>query len=208
MLRLPRGLSVVSAVALVAGAVALATPAAAQIKQPGAHPHYAVDLEPHFLVQWDGRYASDEGFGLGLRATIPVVDNGPIPKINNTLGVGFGLDWAHFSDGCWGPWDGPGRPDWDGYDCSENDFWLPVAAQWNFFFTPVFGAFTELGLGMQYSRWSWDGPCAGGRCEYDEDDFDVEPLFAVGPRFVLADSFAIVARIGWPYFSVGASFFL
>ena len=64
-----------------------------QVKQPGAHPIYAVELEPHLLVQhshdWHG---DDEGIGIGIRASIPIIDNGPIRTINNSLAIGFGLE--------------------------------------------------------------------------------------------------------------------
>ena len=53
--------------------------ASAQIKQPGAHQRYSVELEPHLVVQWSESCASD-GFGPGFRATIPFLDNGPIPN--------------------------------------------------------------------------------------------------------------------------------
>lgn len=72
--------------------------AQAQIKEPGRHAHYTLDLEPHLVVAWDrgpARYA-DEGFGLGLRVTIPLFDNGPIKKINNNMGISFGVDFAHY----------------------------------------------------------------------------------------------------------------
>ena len=74
--------------------------ASAQIKRPGAHPKYSFELEPHLVLDWgnhDGP-GNDEGIGLGLRATIPFLDNGPISKINNNMGIGFGLDWAHNGD--------------------------------------------------------------------------------------------------------------
>ena len=193
------------------GALFVASPASAQIKEPGAHPKYSVELEPHFLVQWedtDYTTASD-GLGLGLRASIPVVDNGPVTTINNNFAIGFGLDWAHFGNDC-------------GYDyrvagvlyrasCSGDNFWLPVVAQWNFFFTPVVSAFGELGLGIRHA--SWNGGCNGNvnvvgfRCG-DYNYTDLNPVFAVGARFHVASSFAITLRLGFPYFSAGGSFFL
>ncbi|MEI9948895.1 MAG: hypothetical protein WDO74_07900 [Pseudomonadota bacterium] len=81
---------------VVLGVLSLPALASAQIKQPGAHAHYSAELEPHLVVQWD-EYApcANAGFGPGFRATIPFLDNGPIPKINNNMGISFGLDWAH-----------------------------------------------------------------------------------------------------------------
>ena len=33
-------------------------------------------------------------------------------------------------------------------------------------------------------------------------------MFAVGGRFILSDIFAITVRLGYPYFTLGASFLL
>jgi hypothetical protein len=190
------------AAALGVSGVLLAASAGAQIKEPGAHPSYGVELEPHFLVQWADQYWGSDGVGLGLRASIPVIDNGPVTKINNNFAIGFGLDWAHYSDCAWW-WGGPRPINFATYDCSGNTFTFPVVAQWNFYFTPVVSAFVEGGLAIEY--WTMDNPpCAG--CKHS--DVTVDGVFAVGPRFRLADSFAITLRIGWPYLSAGASFFL
>src|ERR1700742_955133 len=75
--------------------------ARAQIKEPGNHPKYAVELEPHFLAHWDEPYWGGDGIGVGLRASIPIIEDGPVTTINNSLAIGFGFDWAHFSGGCW-----------------------------------------------------------------------------------------------------------
>src|ERR1700760_1607556 len=68
------------------------------IKQPDNHPHYAVELEPHLVVTpFDAPDApSDGGYGLGVRGTIPILRNGFIPKLNNSVGIGFGVDWVHY----------------------------------------------------------------------------------------------------------------
>src|SRR5262245_28619449 len=88
------------------------------IKRPGDHPTYGVELEPHLLAAFFYRYAGD-GFGLGGRATIPIVKNGFVSSINNSVGIGFGLDWIHWG-GCYRYWAGPG------FDCpSVNSFVFP-----------------------------------------------------------------------------------
>jgi hypothetical protein len=183
-------------------------PASAQIKEPGNHPDYDVEIEPHVLVTWDGEYTNDEGFGLGLRASVPVMDNGPVPKINNNFAIGFGLDWAHYGDECGGWWRGRGVG-WAGADCTENDFIAPVVVQWNFFFSPVVSAYGEFGLAMVFASWDSDFECGPG-CGFDTDDsdFELEPVFGVGGRFVFSDSFGLNVRISWPYFSVGPTFLL
>src|SRR5579863_2509195 len=68
------------------------------IKHPGDHPDYAVEIEPHGLWSWTHYdYAPNDGFGLGARFSIPIVKNGFIPSINNSVAIGFGLDWVHYS---------------------------------------------------------------------------------------------------------------
>jgi len=138
-----------------------------------------------------------------LDKAIPVIDNGPVTTINNSLAVAFGLDWAHFGDSC----DLPGVAD---DDCSANDFWFPVVAQWNFYFTKVVSAFPELGLAIQHS--SWDSEyCRQGngnyvRCDDGGSDTDVELVMWLGVRFQLQDTFALTLRLGTPSLLLGASF--
>ena len=181
--------------------LAFSTQAWAQIERPGAHPAYSVELEPHALLQWDVDPWNDEGFGLGLRVSIPVVDNGPVTTINNSLALGFGLDTAFSGDDrC--RW----RPSVYYDECDAFNILFPVVAQWNFFFTDVVSAFVELGLAIQYEHWDAEN-CAGSTCvEYDDDDIDPELMFFLGARFIVSKSIAIPIRIGWPYFAVGPSF--
>jgi len=60
------------------------------IKHPGDHISYSVEVEPHVLVGWTA--STNEG-GLVSRAlSIPIVQNGFIPSINNSVAISFGLD--------------------------------------------------------------------------------------------------------------------
>ena len=187
----------------------LASPAfaSAQIKQPGAHPRYSVELEPHLLVQWSETCASD-GFGPGFRATIPFLDNGPIPKINNNMGIGFGLDWAHsgLNSRCpayyrMGVYYG------DGY---KADIWqVPVVVQWNFFLVPKVSVFGEAGMVFQHRRYDGAYRCDPGNICYGpgtENGWDAS--FAVGGRFLVSDSVGFLLRVGYPYLSAGVSILL
>src|SRR5512140_1015887 len=114
------------------------------IKNPGDHPKYSVELEPHGLLDWDNYWWGSTGYGLGMHAVIPFLDNGPVSTINNNMGIGFGLNWSHFSDNACG-WAyggfrgtvfGPGA-----CDVSANSVKFPVYVQWNFFFTKIVGVF-------------------------------------------------------------------
>ena len=198
--------------ALLGGAAALGllcpSEASAQIKHPGAHPAYAVELEPHLLIQWNDGPWDDEGFGPGIRVNIPFLDNGPVRTINNNMAIGVGLDVAFFDD-C-DNWWWRDRYTYIGEDCSATDWWFPGVVQWNFFLTPVVSVFGELGLAFEYERESWEGPCpsGGGICDYDDSDLDLEPLFWGGGRFLLGDTVSIIARLGTPYISVGVGILL
>ena len=119
-MRAPSGLR---ALAAFAGLLALfwARPARADqmvIKFPGLHPHYVFEAEPHVLV------APFSGFvpGLGFRGTVNIVDNGFIPKINNSVGITFGADWV------------------------DKGVWIPVAMQWNFWLSRNWSVFGEPGV--------------------------------------------------------------
>ncbi len=204
-------LTVLAGIAAASCIVLSATEADAQIKQPGAHGRYSVELEPHALLWWgshghDYWGGGDEGLGLGLRATIPIVENGFIKTINNSVGIGFGLDWGHWGDKCY--WN---RRDPNYYgDCSVNEYHLPVVMQWNFYITRVFSVFGEPGLAIRHTRWNWPSTWCGGATpltDCDASDTDVEPVFFAGGRLG-NENVSFTFRIGYPYASAGVSIFL
>jgi hypothetical protein len=180
------------------------TSAAAQIRSPGSHPRYAVELEPHLVVQWaDEPFWDDSGIGIGGHASIPLIANGPVDTINNNLAISFGLDWAHFD--C-GPYD----------SCDAESFWFPLVLQWNFFITREFSLFPELGLGIQWAVLDWDGRVPNdcvrveglNVCDDDVDDVDVHLSFWFGARYAFSDAIALTLRLGTPSLLFGVSFFL
>jgi hypothetical protein len=175
--------------------------AEAQIKEPGQHPMYSVEIDPHLLFQYGDRATDDQGLGLGVRASIPFVHNGPVPSINNNIGLSFGADLAFFGgdEAC-------RRRGVQFYadDCSAWNLWFPATAQWNFFLTPVVSVFGELGVAIQYQHWSFEGSCSDGPCSATEANTDVEPTAFVGGRFLVFGRRAgLTVRLGWPYMSVG-----
>jgi hypothetical protein len=191
-----------SMVALVAAAWLFAPGHAhAQINSSGRHPHYSAELEPHLVWQWTGDEAAvDDGVGIGFRASIPLMQDGPVPSINNNLAISFGLDWAHFS-GC--AWYGPNDA------CGEDDFWVPVTLQWNFFLSPVVSVFPEFGLGFRDAIFNYDygtTRCDGRACRGSV--LEVHPVLWFGARFRVIEPMAIVVRLGTPSLTLGVSFFL
>ncbi|HPY20974.1 MAG TPA: hypothetical protein PLM08_25000 [Polyangiaceae bacterium] len=191
-------------------------PADAQIKQPGTHLRYGVEVEPHLLFMHDGHswYGDDDGWGPGVRLSVPIIEDGPINTINNSLAIGFGLDWAHFKGHCWSPaWRVRPSPNDPYYHywyekCSANEIWVPVVLQWNFFFTDFVSAMAELGPSIVRRSWEYYVPCPGGWCKDTEADLDLEPLiFHAGVRLHFSQSVGMTIRLGWPYLLAGASLF-
>ena len=80
---------------------------------------------------------SSDGLGAGVRATIPFLQDGPVPGINNNMGIGLGADYAYRSDNhCTGI-------------RSANGLTIPVVLQWNFFLLRRLSVFGEVGVAWQ-----------------------------------------------------------
>jgi hypothetical protein len=188
-------------VAGVLAAASLLNPALAYaddtIKHPGDHPDYHVEIEPHVLFAYDGIFA-DSGFGLGGRFSIPIVKNGFVPSINNSVAIGFGVDWVHYSDNC------HYRDRFGAYGCDANYFFFPVVMQWNFFVAQRWSVFGEPGLFIYTG--SYDNNCPpNSPCDISRSG--VRPAIYVGGRFHITDTLSLTMRLGWPTLSVGLSFF-
>lgn len=176
-----------------------AAPAGAEtiIKRPGAHPRYFVELDPHFVLQHSGGPKWESaGYGVGLRATIPFLHEGPIKTINNSMGIGFGGDWAHYSPRCANLYDDR---------CKANLFVFPVVVQWSFWLTDIISVFGEPGLAL--SHYSRKEPCrdADGVGECSASETKVRPLLWGGGRFLFTERFGVTVRLGYPSLTVGAS---
>lgn len=202
-----------------AAVVALATTdarAAGIIRNPGDHPKYGVELEPHGLLRWNTYYYGDTGFGLGFHAVIPLMDNGPIQKINNNMGIGFGFDWAHYSENyCfgYGPFFVRGVPANAGCSAYGNAFMFPVFMQWNFFLTEIVSVYGEAGFGISDETYGFNnyylGACpVGVDCSTSGSHLEAFPYFEGGGRFLFGDTVGLMVRIGYPLLTVGAVFLL
>lgn len=177
------------------------------VKQPGQHPDYAVELEPHLalgLFDPPG-YGLGTGIGGGVRATIPILRNGFIPKLNNSVGIGFGLDYVGYDNAsgsrgsCAEFAQGPSgvpvcvRVSGSAYGYSGRYFYLPVVLQWNFWLHRRWSVFGEPGLALYF----------------EDSRLRVDPfeIFA-GGRFHFNDRITLTMRIGYPVFTLGVSFLL
>jgi hypothetical protein len=172
------------------------------IRAHGDRPSYGVELEPHLLATpfnppgiGDG-----DGFGLGVRGTFELLSQGFIPRVNDSVGIGFGLDWIHYSDSdadgggeCQRTEQAPGGIPVCVEVAGDTDYlWIPVVMQWNFWLHKRWSAFGEPGLALRLD---------------DMDDFRVSPLVLfVGGRYHVSDTFTLTMRLGYPAFSFGGSF--
>jgi hypothetical protein len=180
--------------------------AQSSIRVPGQRPAYSFELEPHLLLTPFGApdEPSGDGYGLGLRGTIEILPEGFIPKLNDSVGIGFGLDWIHY-DGVAGRGYcrefafGPPTSQYPNgvpvcVETSGNSssyIFVPVVMQWNFWLHRQWSVFGEPGLALSHR--------SGG-------DFGVLPVFSAGGRFHFNDSVALTMRLGYPSFSLGVSF--
>jgi hypothetical protein len=179
------------------------------IKQPGDHPDYVFEAEPHLLLGFAGPGPADDGYGVGFRGTINIVDNGFIKTINNSVGIGFGLDWMVY--------------DWDNRFCNgprgnricydDDDFddiyviRLPIVMQWNFWLSENWSVFGEVGGALRFIDYDDDYNDAFD----NDDDWDMgfDPfVFFAGGRFHFSETVSLTMRLGYPTFSIGVSFFI
>jgi hypothetical protein len=191
------------AAAAFAAVTALGTSAHAQsiIKNPGDHPDYQVEAEPHLNFGWANRWASN-GYGVGARFSIPIVKNGFVPTINNSVAISFGLDYLRYS-GCYFRGVAFGNTD---YGCGASFLLFPVAMQWNFWLSPKWSVFGEPGLYIYHGI--YDDFCDarfGAACSQPSRT-SADFLFHAGGRFHFNDTVALTLRVGYPTVSFGVSF--
>lgn len=196
-----------------AGLVALPATASAQyVRQEGNHQPYSVELEPHVVFGWSDPpgVGTGDGLGLGVRGTFEIMKYGFIKKLNDSIGIGVGLDWVHY-DGSGNGARGEclqtrtirgGIPVCvqasDSGDDDTEYLWVPVVMQWNFWLHKRWSVFGEPGLAVRF------------------DDFDhlgFSPfIFFAGGRFHLSYNATLTLRLSvpyapfGPYASFGASF--
>ena len=175
------------------------------IERPGERPHYYFEAEPHLdagLLDAPG-FGGGTGLGLGFRGTVELLKVGFIPKLNDSIGIGFGVDYLRY-DGWQGPRGGcqqfvtgpSGVPICVRASSSidhVNYFYLPVVLQWNFWLHRRWSVFGEPGLSLYFQ----DG------------QLELAPfVLYAGGRYHLGDRVTLTLRVGYPSFSFGVSFLL
>ncbi len=216
----PRGrvLSVLTTLA-VAVAVTLAGEAkpASIIKDPNP-PRYKLEIEPKLNLSYFGlwRDYGGNGWGPGVRFSIPIVSPGFITPINNSVAISFGADLVRYEGYGYYRWcnDRRCREVYAGYDDS---FWavhLPVTMQWNFWLTEKWSVFAEPGLTIRHA-FHRDDPYYDTYCDprvFDcrkRDSTNLYFTFFAGGRFHFSDRMALTMRLGHPIdLSLGLSIFL
>lgn len=144
-----------------------------------------ISLSVHAGFAWYG-----SGVALGGRVNIPIVDNGFIKSINNSVYISLGADIYNVSYR-YRDRDGRGGPDrWDRRGFAVG---IPVALQWNFYFSPEWSAFGEAGINIYL------------------DDVAPAPSYnwgiaAAGGRYHFSKSVSAQLRVGSPYTSIGFVF--
>ena len=117
------------------------------IKNPGDHPDYVFEAEPHGLVGLGGPFKKKAELGAGFRGTVVIVPNGFIKSINDSVGITFGGDF--FFD--------------------KSRIFFPVGMQWNFWLSTRWSVFGEPGIGFS-TKGDAVHPVlmAGGRLHFTE----------------------------------------
>jgi hypothetical protein len=151
------------------------------IKRPfgGSRP---MQLDVHAGFSFVGR-----GLATGARFGIPLMHNGFIKSINNAVYINFGLD-LYFVN----------------YKYARNDSYavglgIPVTLHWEFYFTPRWSAFGEVGPNIYIHP----GALKGHGWDWSPGHWFTA---GVGGRFFLSESMALTLRLGTPYSSFGVTF--
>ncbi len=184
------------------------------IKDPNP-PKYSVEIEPKLNLSYFGLFSyGGNGWGPGVRFSIPLMSPGFVKKINNSAAITFGADFLKYEGYNYHYWCKP--KDCPGYYNGSYDpsFWsvhLPVALQWNFFITDHFSVFGEPGLTLRHNFYRTDPYACDPRFNYcgsaRTNDFFF--TFFVGGRWHFSDNLALTLRLGHPVdASVGLSIFL
>jgi hypothetical protein len=98
------------------------------IRSFGDHTHYIFEIEPHAILGFGAPFDDLPGLGIGLgvRGTLHLA-NGFVPSIDDSVGIGFGIDFS---------------PDGDGRVL------VPIVLQWNFWLTRHWSVFGEPGFAI------------------------------------------------------------
>jgi hypothetical protein len=137
------------------------------IKNDTDHPSYFFEAEPHLVL---APFHKESEFGAGFQGTFNVADQGFIRRVNDSVGVGFGVNYV-----------------------THNHFLLSGAMQWNFWLSENWSVFGEPGVGLSTNKGNnidvWPHLGAGGRYHFSRNVTLTMrigyPVVAVGVSFLL-----------------------
>jgi hypothetical protein len=168
---------------------------------------YDFEVEPHLVL---GTAPPGPGYGsgagIGVRGSVVILPEGFLPRVNDSVAVGFGLDIGHYAgswaingyrDQCLHYEPGPAGTlvctDVTSGGGTYNYFFVPVVMQWNFWLTRHFSAFGEPGIDIYY---------------LGSHGFNFGPAGYVGGRVKLTERMTLTGRIGYPTLAIGVSFMM
>ncbi|WP_257449231.1 hypothetical protein [Archangium lipolyticum] len=114
-------------------------------KQPGGLLDRGEPHERKQMLSFYGILPWGYGFGAGaaVRYGIPIVKEGFIRPLNDSIEIEFGGDFWYANYGLL-----------SGFDYGYLGLLIPVEGQWSFHITPKFTAFAKLGLGWRFNFWT------------------------------------------------------
>jgi len=177
------------------------------IRSARAPMSYEVELEPHLVLGTaPPGQGQGSGVGAGVRGNFVILPEGFIPKVNDSVAIGVGLDFGRY----YGNWSVNGYQNQclhfesgpNGTQiCTEvtsnggtyTYVYIPVVMQWNFWLTRRFSAFGEPGVDFYY---------------LGNHGVSAVPALYLGGRLQLSDRITLTGRIGYPTVAIGVSFML
>lgn len=161
---LPRRLAIFVSVACCLFWPGVARADRSTIRSDHDHPRYFFEAEPHAILA----PFHDGGVGVGFAGTFNVADRGFIRRLNDSVGAGFGVNWA-----------------------TNEHFVLSGAMQWNFWLSERWSVFGEPGVAVRADKKPelWPHLGAGGRFHFAPNTTLTLrvgfPVWSVGVSFLL-----------------------
>jgi hypothetical protein len=197
-------LTVVVCVLLMNGAAS----AQSIIKHGNASRSYKVEIEPRgvFAPFSPPRGSADVGIGGGVNFGINLAPRGFLPTVYDSVALAVGIDVVQYFGGHPAPaecaeWEGNGSAAICVRTRSSNGpallFYTPVLLQWNFYLTPQWSVFGEPGFTMFFRT-----------ARHESLNVGAFPAFFVGGRYHFSNQATLTMRLGYPYTTIGVSFFM
>lgn len=179
------------------------------IKNGSASHDHSLEIDLHGVLTpfSPPQGSASVGVGAGALFGINLAPQGFLPQVNDSVALGVGFDFVYYTGSnavaseCV-EWVGSGpsricvrtRQSGGG----GNYFYVPTVMQWNFYITKSFSVFGEPGLGLYLWNSSFDRSL----------NFGATPIFNAGGRWHFAEKMSLSFRVGYPYTTVGITFFL